>query len=123
MQDKLTLGNLDAKRDGGYARDYVKGMWLMLQQDVSDDYVLATGRTISVRDFCKLAPGHVDLSMEDHATADERYMRPAEVDVLLGNPAKAKKMLGWEAETPLEDMVAEMVGRSEAPKHPGECLR
>jgi GDPmannose 4,6-dehydratase len=84
-------------------------MWLMLQQDVPDDYVVATGRTTSVRDFCRLAFAHVGLNMEDHVMVDERFLRPAEVDVLLGNPAKAKEKLGWTAETSLEDLVAEMV--------------
>jgi GDPmannose 4,6-dehydratase len=109
LQDKVALGNLDATRDWGHARDYVKAMWLMLQQDVPDDYVVATGRTVSVRDFCRLAFTHVGLNMEDHVTVDERFLRPAEVDVLLGNPAKAKEKLGWTAETSLEDLVAEMV--------------
>lgn len=105
----LQLGNLDAKRDWGHARDYVRAMWLMLQQDVPDDYVVATGRTASVRDFCELAFRHVGLSMEDHVTIDERFLRPAEVEVLLGDPTKAKAQLGWVAETSLEDLVAEMV--------------
>jgi GDPmannose 4,6-dehydratase len=109
LQKTLALGNLDAKRDWGHARDYVKAMWLMLQQDTPDDYVVATGRTTSVRDFCTLAFAQVGLRMEDHVVVDERYLRPAEVDVLLGNPAKAKEKLGWTAETPLEEMVAEMV--------------
>jgi GDPmannose 4,6-dehydratase len=109
LQDKLALGNLDATRDWGHARDYVKAMWLMLQQDRPDDYVVATGRTVSVRDFCRLAFARVGLTMEDHVTVDERFLRPAEVDVLLGNPGKAKEKLGWTAETSLEDLVAEMV--------------
>jgi len=109
LQDKLALGNLDATRDWGHARDYVKAMWLMLQQDRPDDYVVATGRTVSVRDFCRLAFARVGLTMEDHVTVDERFLRPAEVDVLLGNPAKAKEKLGWTAETSLEDLVSEMV--------------
>ncbi|MGO4527066.1 GDP-mannose 4,6-dehydratase [Microvirga sp. 2MCAF35] len=109
LQDKLALGNLDATRDWGHARDYVKAMWLMLQQDKPDDYVVATGRTTSVRDFCRLAFAHVGLNMEDHVTVDERFLRPAEVDVLLGNANKAKEKLGWTAETSLEALVAEMV--------------
>jgi GDPmannose 4,6-dehydratase len=109
LQDKLALGNLDATRDWGHARDYVKAMWLMLQQDTPDDYVVATGRTVSVRDFCRLAFAHVGLTMEDHVTVDERFLRPAEVDVLLGNPGKAREKLGWTAETSLEDLVSEMV--------------
>jgi GDPmannose 4,6-dehydratase len=109
LADKLALGNLDATRDWGHARDYVKAMWLMLQQDKPDDYVVATGRTVSVREFCRLAFSHVDLNMEDHVAVDERYMRPAEVDVLHGDATKARQKLGWTAETRLEDLVAEMV--------------
>ena len=105
----LSLGNLDAKRDWGHARDYVRAMWLMLQQDTPDDYVVATGRTVSVRDFCKLAFEHVGLNMEDHVVTDPRFMRPAEVDVLLGNADKARDKLGWVPETRLEDLVTEMV--------------
>lgn len=109
LQDKLALGNLDAKRDWGHARDYVKAMWLMLQQDQPDDYVIATGRTVSVRDFCRLAFLRVGMSMDDHVVVDERFLRPAEVDVLLGNATKAEEKLGWRAETTLEELVAEMV--------------
>jgi GDPmannose 4,6-dehydratase len=109
LQNTLSLGNLDAKRDWGHARDYVQAMWLMLQQDKPDDYVVATGRTTSVRDFCTLAFSHVGLKVEDHVTVDERFLRPAEVDVLLGNASKAKERLGWTAETSLEQLVAEMV--------------
>lgn len=109
LQQTLALGNMDAKRDWGHARDYVKAMWLMLQQDTPDDYVVATGRTVSVRDFCTLAFDHVGLKMEDHVVVDPRYLRPAEVDVLLGDPGKAKEKLGWVAETSLEQLVAEMV--------------
>ena len=109
LTDKLALGNLDAKRDWGHARDYVRAMWLMLQQDEPDDYVIATGRTSSVRDFCEIAFSHVGLQASDHITTDPRFMRPAEVEILLGNPAKAKKKLGWTSETTLEQMVAEMV--------------
>jgi GDPmannose 4,6-dehydratase len=109
LEEKLALGNLDAKRDWGHARDYVQAMWLMLQQDQPDDYVVATGRTTSVRDFCSIAFSHVGLNMEDHVTVDERYLRPAEVDVLLGDASKAKEKLGWSAETSLEQLVAEMV--------------
>ena len=105
----LPLGNLDAKRDWGHARDYVKAMWLMLQQDKADDYVVATGRTETVREFCRLAFDHAGLNYEDHVVVDQRFMRPAEVDVLLGDPAKAKAILGWSAETTLEQLAAEMV--------------
>lgn len=106
---ELALGNLEAKRDWGHARDYVKAMWLMLQQDAPDDYVVATGRTETVREFCRLAFGHVGLNYEDFVTVDQRYMRPAEVDVLLGDAGKAKARLGWSAETTLEQLAAEMV--------------
>ncbi len=109
LADKLALGNLDAKRDWGHARDYVEAMWLMLQQDKPDDYVVATGRTTSVRDFCSLAFRHAGLAMEDHVVVDPRFMRPAEVDVLLGDPAKAKAQLGWEPRTSLETLIGEMV--------------
>jgi GDPmannose 4,6-dehydratase len=109
MQEKLALGNLDATRDWGHARDYVEAMWLMLQQDTPDDYVVATGRTTSVRDFCYLAFSHAELDYEDHVVVDPRFFRPAEVDVLLGDPGKAKAKLGWEPRTSLEEMVGEMV--------------
>ncbi len=109
LQDQLVLGNLDAKRDWGHARDYVKAMWLMLQQDTPGDYVVATGRTASVREFCELAFAYAGLAMKDHVVVDQRYMRPAEVDVLLGDATKAKERLGWSAETSLEALVAEMV--------------
>jgi GDPmannose 4,6-dehydratase len=109
LDDKLALGNLDAKRDWGHARDYVRAMWLMLQQGQGDDYVVATGRTVTVREFCDLAFAHVGLKGEDHLTIDPRFLRPAEVDVLLGDAAKARARLGWEPEISLEQMVAEMV--------------
>jgi GDPmannose 4,6-dehydratase len=109
QQKTLALGNLDAKRDWGHARDFVKAMWLMLQQESPEDYVIATGRTESVRSFCALAFDHVGLNMEDHVTVDPHFLRPAEVDVLLGDPAKAKARLGWMAETTLEQLVVEMV--------------
>jgi GDPmannose 4,6-dehydratase len=105
----LPMGNLDAKRDWGHARDYVKAMYLMLQQDVPDDYVVATGRTTSIRDMCRIAFAHVGLNYEDHVKIDPVFMRPAEVEVLLGNAAKAQATLGWKAETSLEAMIAEMV--------------
>ena len=109
LENKLVLGNLDVKRDWGHARDYVEAMWLMLQQDVPDDYVVATGRTVSVREFCELAFAQAGLNMNDYVVTDPRYMRPAEVDVLLGDPGKAKERLGWVAKTSLEELVAEMV--------------
>lgn len=109
LAKELRLGNIDAKRDWGHARDYVKAMWLMLQQDQPDDYVIATGRTTTVRDMCRLAFEHVGLAMDDHLVVDPRFFRPAEVDILLGNPEKAQRKLGWQAETSLEDMIREMV--------------
>lgn len=105
----IALGNLDAKRDWGHARDYVEAMWLMLQQDTPDDYVIATGRTVSVREFCDLAFGHVGLKTENHVTVDPQFLRPAEVDVLHGDASKAKAKLGWSASTTLEQLVTEMV--------------
>ena len=109
LANELPMGNLDATRDWGHARDYVKAMHLMLQQDKPDDYVVATGRTTSIRDMCALAFRHVGLNYEDYVKIDPSFLRPAEVDVLLGNPAKAEAKLGWKAETSLEDMIAEMV--------------
>ena len=109
QQNELRLGNIDAKRDWGHARDYVKAMWLMLQQDDAEEFVIATGRTTTVRDMCHIAFGHVGLKADDHIVIDEKYFRPAEVEILLGNPAKAREKLGWEAETSLEDMICEMV--------------
>lgn len=109
LQSKIALGNLDATRDWGHARDYVRAMWLMLQQDQADDYVIATGRTTSVRDFCKLAFEAVGLNYIDHIEVDPRFLRPAEVDVLLGNASKAKEKLGWVPECELEQLVNEMV--------------
>ncbi len=109
LATELPLGNLDAKRDWGHARDYVRAMHLMLQQDRADDYVIATGATTSIRDLCRLAFSHVGLDYEDKVRVDPRFMRPAEVDVLLGDASKARQRLGWSPEVPLADMVAEMV--------------
>lgn len=106
---ELRLGNIDAKRDWGHSRDYVEAMWLMLQQSQPDDYVVATGRTATVRQMCEIAFRRVELNMEDHLVIDPAFLRPAEVDVLLGNPAKAQRVLGWTARTSLEEMIAEMV--------------
>jgi GDPmannose 4,6-dehydratase len=106
---ELSLGNLEAQRDWGHARDYVRAMWLMLQRDTPDDYVIATGRTTSIREFCRIAFGHAGLAYEDHVVTRADLLRPAEVDLLLGDATKAKQQLGWQAETSLEDMVAEMV--------------
>lgn len=109
LQDKLALGNIDAKRDWGFSGDYVEAMWMMLQQDTPDDYVVATGRTTTVRDMCRIAFDHVGLNYEDYVVQDPRFYRPAEVDLLLGNPAKAKAKLGWEAKTSLEELITMMV--------------
>lgn len=109
LQQKVFLGNLDSKRDWGFAGDYVKMMWLMLQQDEADDYVIATNRTISVRQFAELAFAHAGLDFKKHVDFDPRYLRPAEVDLLLGDPAKARKKLGWEPTTTVEELAAMMV--------------
>ena len=105
LQDKLYLGNLDAKRDWGYAPDYVEAMWLMLQQDKPDDYVIATGETHTVREFLELAFARRGLDWETHVEIDPRYFRPAEVDVLLGDPTKARERLGWEPTVRFEELV------------------
>ena len=109
QQSELRLGNIDAKRDWGHSRDYVRAMWLMLQQDEPDDYVVATGRTATVRDMCAIAFDHAGLVLDDHLVIDPALFRPAEVDALLGNPAKAKEKLGWEATITMEEMIREMV--------------
>jgi GDPmannose 4,6-dehydratase len=109
QQKELRLGNLEARRDWGFAGDYVKGMWMMLQQDQPDDYVLSTGETHTVREFCELAFSRVDLNWEDYVVVDEKFFRPAEVDLLIGDPAKAAKVLGWKPETSFEDLVRMMV--------------
>jgi GDPmannose 4,6-dehydratase len=108
-QKDLHLGNIDAKRDWGFAGDYVEAMWAMLQQPEPDTYVVATGRTTTVRDMCKIAFEHVGLDYEKHVVIDPKFYRPAEVDLLLGNPAKAKAKLGWEAKTSLESLITMMV--------------
>ena len=109
LQDKLYLGNLEAKRDWGYAKEYVEAMWLMLQQDKADDYVIATNETHSVREFLEAAFGHVGLDWKQHVEIDPRYYRPAEVDLLIGDYAKAKRQLGWEPKTRFVDLVKLMV--------------
>ncbi|HCD31570.1 MAG TPA: GDP-mannose 4,6-dehydratase [Phycisphaerales bacterium] len=109
LQKKLYLGNLDAKRDWGFAGDYVEAMWLMLQQDTPDDYVVAIGETYSVREFCERAFGRVGLDYNDFVEIDPRYYRPAEVDLLLGDPAKAKAKLGWEPKVSFQKLVEMMV--------------
>ena len=106
---ELRLGNLDAKRDWGYARDYVKAMWLMLQQDQPDDYVIATGETHSVREFLEEAFSYAGLEWEKYVTVDPKYFRPAEVDVLLGDPAKAAAALGWKPKVSFRELVRLMV--------------
>jgi len=108
-QDRLKLGNLDAKRDWGFAGDYVEAMWRMLQQDVADDYVVATGRNVSVREFCRIAFSHVGLEYEKFVDVDPALFRRAEVDAVLGSAAKAKARLGWSPKTSLEELVAMMV--------------
>jgi GDPmannose 4,6-dehydratase len=109
MAESLSLGNLDAQRDWGFAGDYVRAMWLMLQQDRPDDYVIATGRTHSVRDFVRLAFAAVDLPWEPYVKIDPRYYRPAEVDLLVGDASKARRVLGWRPEVSFEELVEQMV--------------
>jgi GDPmannose 4,6-dehydratase len=109
LADKLPMGNLDAKRDWGFAGDYVVAMWLMLQQDTPDDYVVATGETHSVRELVEIAFSHVGLDYRNHVVMDERFMRPAEVDLLIGNSGKAKKVLGWQPKVNFEELVRMMV--------------
>jgi len=108
-QKELRLGNIDAQRDWGFAGDYVEAMWLMLQQAEADDYVVATGITTTVRDMCKIAFSHLGMNYEDHVVIDPQFFRPAEVDILLGNPAKAKAKLGWEPKTSLQQLITMMV--------------
>src|SRR5580700_1096561 len=109
LQDKLYLGNLEAKRDWGYAKEYVEAMWLMLQQEKPDDYVVATNETHSIREFLDLAFGHAGLDWQKHVEIDPRYYRPAEVDLLIGDYSKAKKLLGWEPKTKFADLARLMV--------------
>jgi GDPmannose 4,6-dehydratase len=109
IQDRLYLGNLDAKRDWGFAPDYVEAIWLMMQQPESEDYVIATGETHSVREFAELAFAHVGLDWSKYVDIDPRYLRPAEVDVLLGDSSKAHAKLGWHPKTRFEDLVKLMV--------------
>ena len=109
LQEKLYLGNLDARRDWGFAGDYVDAMWRMLQQDKPDDYVVATGESYSVRDFLEAAFGHAGLNWESHVEFDPRYLRPAEVDHLEGDATKARELLGWEPKTSFKELVAMMV--------------
>jgi GDPmannose 4,6-dehydratase len=109
LQRSVPLGNLDAQRDWGYAVDYVYAMWLMLQQDEPTDYVIATGETHPVRELCRIAFDQVGLAWEDHVVVDPQFLRPAEVDLLIGDPKKATEKLGWKAETGFEDLIRMMV--------------
>ncbi len=109
LQKELYLGNIDAKRDWGHAEDYVEAMWLMLQQEQSDDYVIGVGETHSVREFLELAFGHVELDYRDFVRIDPRYFRPSEVDLLLADPSKAKRVLGWQPKITFENLVSRMV--------------
>ena len=111
LQDELHLGNLEARRDWGFAPDYVRAMYLMLQQDHPDDYVVATGETHSVREFCQVAFDHVGLDWEKHVVVDPKFYRPAEVDLLVGDPGKAKRILGWEPSVTFADLAAHHGGR------------
>ena len=105
LADELRLGNLEAQRDWGYAGDYVEAMWLMLQQDKSDDYVIATGETHSVRELCEVAFGHLGLDYRDYVVCDPKFYRPAEVDQLIGDASKARKVLGWEPRVSFEELI------------------
>ena len=109
LETKLALGNLDSKRDWGFAGDYVEAMWLMLQEDSPDDYVICTGKTHSVREFCEVAFSHLGLSYEDHVEVDEKFFRPAEVDLLVGDYSKASDKLKWAPKTTFEGLVTMMV--------------
>ena len=109
QQDKLFLGNIDAQRDWGHAKDYVRAMWLMLQQAKPEDYVIATGKTTTVREMCNIAFAHVGLTASDYIEIDPAMFRPAEVDILLGDPTKAKTKLGWQPQITLSAMIKEMV--------------
>ena len=109
MASELALGNLDSRRDWGYAMDYVRAMWMMLQQDEADDFVVGTGETKSVREFCEAAFGHVGLNYEDYVVQDPRFYRPAEVDLLVSDPSKARKVLDWKPTVDFEELVSLMV--------------
>jgi GDPmannose 4,6-dehydratase len=109
LDDKLPMGNLDAQRDWGFAGDYVRAMWLMLQQEKPDDYVVSSGNTHSVRELCEIAFGHAGLDWQEHVVIDERFLRPAEVDLLIGEPTKAREVLGWERNVGFTDLITMMV--------------
>ena len=111
IDQELRLGNLDARRDWGFAGDFVHAMWLMLQQDEPDDFVIATGQTRTIREFCQVAFDRAGLDWEKYVIVDERFFRPAEVNILLGDPAKAREKLGWRPEISFEEMVQQMVDR------------
>jgi GDPmannose 4,6-dehydratase len=108
-QDKLFLGNLDARRDWGYAKEYVEAMWLMMQPTYADDFVIATGETHTVREFLDAAASYLHIDWEPYVVIDPRYIRPAEVDLLLGDASKAKRVLGWEPKVKFRDLVRLMV--------------
>jgi GDPmannose 4,6-dehydratase len=109
LDETLALGNLDACRDWGFAGDYVRAMWMMLQQDAADDYLIATGEAHSVKRLVEIAFAHAGLDWQQHVRTDPAFLRPAEVDHLIGNPAKARKMLGWEPSVTFEGLVRMMV--------------
>jgi GDPmannose 4,6-dehydratase len=109
LQKELPLGNLDAKRDWGFAKEYVEAMWLMLQRDVPDDYVIATGETHTIRELLDVAFEHVDLNWRQYVRVDPRYYRPTEVDILLGDASKAERLLGWKPKTKFRELIKLMV--------------
>ena len=109
LQSKLALGNLEAQRDWGYAKDYVEAMWRMLQQEQPDDFVVATGETRSVRDFCEAAFGYLGMDYRDYVVVDPAYFRPTEVDRLVGDASKARRVLGWSPQTSFQELVHLMV--------------
>jgi GDPmannose 4,6-dehydratase len=109
LANELRMGNLEAQRDWGYAGDYVEAMWLMLQQDEPDDYVIATGRTHSVRVLCEVAFGYLGLDYRDYVISDPKFYRPAEVDQLVGDASKARRILGWEPRVSFEELIHMMV--------------
>ena len=109
MQQKLYLGNLDAQRDWGYAEEYVESMWLMLQRDEPDDFVIATNQTHTIRDFLEVVFQYLDLNWQDHVVQDPKFFRPAEVDLLVGDATKARDKLGWKPGVSLDQLVATMV--------------
>jgi GDPmannose 4,6-dehydratase len=109
MAKELRLGNLESRRDWGFAGDYVEAMWMMLQQEEPDNFVIGTGETHAVREFCEIAFGHVDLDYTEYVIQDERFYRPAEVDLLVSDPSKARSVLGWEPAVSFKELVTMMV--------------